>query len=87
MSLRLRLISLVAMVLLVTVVFGSAVACLSASRSVRTEMPSALVVARQSIENANGGNPHPSRPFAAVVAKGSFGAWAGTATDWSERPL
>src|SRR5215813_8982850 len=52
MSLRLRLISLVAIVLVVSLVFGSATACLSASRSVRTEMLSALAVARQTIENA-----------------------------------
>jgi two-component system sensor histidine kinase UhpB len=52
MSLRLRLISLVAIVLAVSLVFGSAIACFSASRSVRTEMLSALVVAQQTIENA-----------------------------------
>ena len=52
MSLRLRLISLVAIVLAVSLVFGSAIACFSASRSVRTEMLSALVVAEQTIENA-----------------------------------
>jgi len=52
MSLRLRLISLVAIVLAVSLVFGSAIACFSASRSVRTEMLSALVVAQQTVENA-----------------------------------
>ena len=52
MSLRLRLISLVAIVLAVSLVFGSAIACFGASRSVRTEMLSALVVAQQTIENA-----------------------------------
>src|SRR5215469_14685139 len=52
MSLRLRLVSLVAIVLAVSLVFGSAIACFSASRSVRTEMLSALVVAQQTIENA-----------------------------------
>ena len=51
MSLRLRLISLVAIVLAVSLVFGSAIACFSASRSVRTEMLSALVVTQQTIEN------------------------------------
>jgi hypothetical protein len=52
MSLRLHLISLVAIGLAVSLVFGSAIACFSASRSVRTEMLSALVVAQQTIENA-----------------------------------
>ena len=52
MSLRLRLISLVVTVLAVSLVFGGAIACFSASRSVRTEMLSALVVAQQTIENA-----------------------------------
>jgi two-component system, NarL family, sensor histidine kinase UhpB len=52
MSLRLRLISLVVIVLAVSLVFGGAIACFSASRSVRTEMLSALVVAQQTIENA-----------------------------------
>ena len=52
MSLRLRLISLVAIVLAVSLVFGGAIACFSASLSVRTEMLSALVVAQQTIENA-----------------------------------
>ena len=71
MSLRLRLISLVAMVLLVTLVFGSAVACFSASRSVRTEMLSALVVARQTIENAIDGlqtSHDPQRELKNLVA-------------------
>src|SRR5215471_2221937 len=51
-SLRLRLISLVVIVPAVSLVFGGAIACFSASRSVRTEMLSALVVAQQPIENA-----------------------------------
>ena len=55
MSLRLHLISLVAIGLAVSLVFGGAIACFSASRSVRTEMLSALVVAQQTIENAIGG--------------------------------
>ena len=52
MSLRLRLISLVVIVLAVSLFFGGAIACFSASRSVRTEILSALVVAQQTIENA-----------------------------------
>ena len=52
MSLRWRLISLIVIILAVSLVFGGAIACLSASRSVRTEMLSALVVAQQTIENA-----------------------------------
>jgi len=50
MSLCLRLISLVVIVLAVSLLFGGAIACFSASRSVRTEMLSALVVAQQTIE-------------------------------------
>jgi two-component system sensor histidine kinase UhpB len=71
MSLRLRLISLVAIVLAVSLVFGTAIACFSASRSVRTEMLSALVVARQTIENAIDGlqtSHDPQRELENLVA-------------------
>src|SRR6516164_8765054 len=71
MSLRLRLISLVAIVLAVSLVFGTAIACFSASRSVRTEMLSALVVARQTIENAIDGlkaSHDPQRDLESLVA-------------------
>jgi two-component system sensor histidine kinase UhpB len=52
MSLRFRLISLVCVVLLISLALGGVIACSNASRSVRTEMRSALVVGRQAIENA-----------------------------------
>jgi len=52
MSLRLHL---AAIGLAVSLVFGSAIACFSASRSVRTEMLSALVVAQQTIEKRGRG--------------------------------
>ncbi|MBV9252019.1 MAG: hypothetical protein JO227_22600, partial [Acetobacteraceae bacterium] len=52
MSLRLRLIGLVCIALVVSLILGSAVAWLNATRSVRTEMRSALMVGRQTIENA-----------------------------------
>src|SRR3984893_6957244 len=71
MSLRLRLISLVAIVLAVSLLFGGAIACFSASRSVRTEMLSALVVARQTIENAIDGlqtSHDPQRDLENLVA-------------------
>jgi two-component system sensor histidine kinase UhpB len=52
MSLRFRLIGLVCGALVLSLVLGGATAWLNASRSVRTEMRSALLVARQTIENA-----------------------------------
>jgi two-component system, NarL family, sensor histidine kinase UhpB len=52
MSLRLRLIGLVCVALVVSLTLGSALAWLNATRSVRTEMRSALLVGRQTIENA-----------------------------------
>jgi two-component system sensor histidine kinase UhpB len=51
MSLRFRLIALVCLILLVSLAFGAVIAYGNASRSVRTEMRSALVVGRQAIEN------------------------------------
>jgi len=52
MSLRFRLISLICAVLLVSLGLGSAIAYSNARRSVRTEMAAALVVGRQTVENA-----------------------------------
>jgi two-component system, NarL family, sensor histidine kinase UhpB len=52
MSLRFRLIGLVCVILIASLAFGGAIACRSASRSVRTEMRAALLVGRQTIENA-----------------------------------
>ena len=52
MSLRLRLIALVCGALVLSLVLGGATAWLNASRSVRTEMRSALLVGRQTIESA-----------------------------------
>jgi two-component system, NarL family, sensor histidine kinase UhpB len=52
MSLRFRLISLVCVMLLISLVLGSLIAYSNASRSVRTEMRAALLVGRQTIENA-----------------------------------
>jgi two-component system, NarL family, sensor histidine kinase UhpB len=52
MSLRFRLISLVCVVLLISLPLGGIIAYSSASRSVRTEMRAALLVGRQTIENA-----------------------------------
>jgi len=54
MSLQIRLIGLIAVILLLSLVLGGAVACVSASRSVQTEMRSALAVGRQTIEAAVG---------------------------------
>jgi two-component system, NarL family, sensor histidine kinase UhpB len=73
MSLRFRLIGLVAIILVVSLAFGSAIACFNASRSVRTEMRSAQVVGRQTIENAIDGlqnSPDPARDLENLV--GSF---------------
>jgi two-component system sensor histidine kinase UhpB len=52
MSLRFRLISLVCVVLLISLAVGGVIAYSNASRSVRTEMRAALLVGRQTIENA-----------------------------------
>jgi two-component system, NarL family, sensor histidine kinase UhpB len=52
MSLRLRLIGLVCIALIVSLILGSAVAWLNATHSVRTEMRSALLVGRRTIETA-----------------------------------
>ncbi len=52
MSLRFRLIGMVCVALLVSLALGGATAWINASRSVRTEMRAALLVGRQTIENA-----------------------------------
>jgi two-component system, NarL family, sensor histidine kinase UhpB len=52
LSLRLRLIGLVAVVFALSLALGGTVACLNASRSVQVEMRSALAAARQTIETA-----------------------------------
>jgi len=51
MSLRFRLIGLVCGALVVSLLLGCVTACVNASRSVRTEMRSALLVGRQTIES------------------------------------
>ncbi|MGH6982583.1 MAG: histidine kinase [Stellaceae bacterium] len=51
MPLRIRLIALITLALALSLVVGGGLAWLSASRSVRTEMQSALQVARQSVES------------------------------------
>jgi two-component system sensor histidine kinase UhpB len=51
-SLRLRLIGLVAIGLLVSLAVAGGMACVNASRSVQNEMRAALAVARQAVENA-----------------------------------
>jgi two-component system sensor histidine kinase UhpB len=71
MSLRFRLIALVAMVLMVSLAFGGGIACFNATRSVRTEMLSALLVGRQTVENAVKtlqGTPNPQRHLDDLVA-------------------
>lgn len=62
MSLRIRLIGLVAVVLVVSLGCGGLMAYLNASRSVRTEMQSALQVGRQTIQNAIEGLPAAGDP-------------------------
>jgi len=52
MSLRFRLIGLVAIVLVVSLGLGGAIVSFIASRSVQTEMSAALLVGRQAIDNA-----------------------------------
>jgi two-component system, NarL family, sensor histidine kinase UhpB len=70
MSLRLRLIGLVCVALVVSLSLGGAAAWLNATHSVRTEMRSALLVGRQTIENAIGRlqtAPNPSRALDDLV--------------------
>jgi two-component system sensor histidine kinase UhpB len=52
MSLRLRLIALVAIDLLLSLAVAGGMGCVNASRSVQNEMRAALAVARQAVENA-----------------------------------
>ncbi|HUA52912.1 MAG TPA: histidine kinase [Candidatus Sulfotelmatobacter sp.] len=75
MSMRFRLIGLVAVVLLFSLAVGGLIACVNASRSVRTEMGSALQVARQTVDNAVRGlqsSADPRRDLDGLVA--SFAA-------------
>src|SRR5271170_2981527 len=51
-TLRFRLIALVSVALSISLALGGAIACRNASRSVRTEIKSALLVGRQTVENA-----------------------------------
>jgi two-component system, NarL family, sensor histidine kinase UhpB len=71
MSLRLRLIGLVCIALVLSLTLGGVMAWLNASRSVRNEMRSALLVGRQTIENAIErlqNTPDPSRGLDDLVA-------------------
>lgn len=71
MSLRLRLIGLVAMALVISLLLGGAIACLNASRSVRNEMRAALLVGRHAVENATEGiqtSRDPGRDLERLVA-------------------
>jgi two-component system, NarL family, sensor histidine kinase UhpB len=71
MSLRFRLIGLVCIALVASLVLGGATAWVNASRSVRTEMRSALLVGRQTIESGIERlqqAPDPSRGLDELVA-------------------
>ena len=71
MSLRFRLIGLVCIALVASLVLGGLMAWVNASRSVRTEMHSALLVGRQTIEKAIDrlqNAPDPSRSLDDLVA-------------------
>ena len=71
MSLRFRLIRLVCIALVASLVLGGLMAWVNASRSVRTEMHSALLVGRQTIESAIErlqNAPNPSRSLDDLVA-------------------
>jgi two-component system sensor histidine kinase UhpB len=57
MSLRFRLIVSIALVLVISLVFGGALACWHAGRSVRTEMRAALVVSEQTVRNTLANRP------------------------------
>ncbi|HTO84266.1 MAG TPA: ATP-binding protein [Methylomirabilota bacterium] len=70
MSLQIRLIGLIALILLLSLVLGGTVACVSASHSVQTEMRSALAVGRQTVEAAVGSlepSDHVARDLEQIV--------------------
>jgi len=76
MPLRFRLIALAVVALLASLALGGGVALLNASQSVRTEMRSALLVGRQTVDKFVGeikGSPDPQRDLDGLVAsfKGS----------------
>jgi len=71
MSLRLRLICLVAVVLVISLLVGGAIACFNASGSVGTEMRAALLVGRRTVDNAVPGiqaSQDPQRDLERLVA-------------------
>ncbi len=71
MSLRLRLICLVAVVLVISLLVGAAIACFNATGSVGTEMRAALLVGRRIVDNAAPGiqaSPDPQRDLERLVA-------------------
>ena len=76
MPLRFRLIALVLATLFASLALGSAVTLINASRSVRTEMRSALLVGQQTVDNIVreiDGSPDPQHDLDDLVAsfKGS----------------
>jgi two-component system, NarL family, sensor histidine kinase UhpB len=71
LSLRLRLIGLVALIFAVSLGLGGTVACLNASRSIEREMQAALAVAQQTIAAAVASldpDQHPERELQRLVA-------------------
>ncbi|HZB91271.1 MAG TPA: ATP-binding protein [Stellaceae bacterium] len=71
LSLRLRLIGLVAMVFVASLGLGGTIACLNARRSIEVEMRAALAVAQQTITAAVIGLdrvPHPAQELERLVA-------------------
>ncbi|HEX5318613.1 MAG TPA: ATP-binding protein [Stellaceae bacterium] len=70
MSLRLRLIGLVALALVISILLAGAIACYNASGSVGVEMRSALLVGRRAVENAAAGiqaSPDPRRDLDRLI--------------------
>ena len=70
MSLRLRLIGLVALALVISILLAGAIACYNASGSVGVEMRSALLVGRRAVENAAAGiqaSPDPRRDLERLI--------------------
>ena len=71
MSLRLRLIALVALALVASLILGGMIACLNASRSVGVEMKSALLLGRRAIDSAApsiAASPAPAHELASLIA-------------------
>src|SRR5262245_8680566 len=85
MSLRFRLIGLVAIAFVMSIVCGGVIVSLIASRSVQTEMDAALLVGRQAVQNALAdirSSPDPQGDLESFIA--SFAGNRHLRVSWTE---